>query len=174
MGKAIVDRVLSLLPSERRAVTGPSRTIVCPLRRDDFDRAEMEERIWSRFRVAPERAEYLVRTYGAEAETLLAAAPEELWRPIGDSRFTFAEIPWSLRTECPADLCDLLERRLRLAIFAVGQGIAELDAIAAVAAEAAGWDEERVRAETTAYIEAVRCRYQIQLSSNSNTSSAAA
>jgi glycerol-3-phosphate dehydrogenase len=119
-----------------------------------------------------------VRTYGAEAETLLAAAPNELWRPIGDSHFTFAEIPWSLRTECPANLCDLLERRLRLAIFAVGQGIAELDEITAAAAEAAGWDEERVRAETTAYIEAVRRRYQIQLASNSasnsQTSSAAA
>jgi glycerol-3-phosphate dehydrogenase len=174
MGKTIVDRVLPMLPSERRAVTGPSRTAVCPLRRDDFDRMELEERIGSRFGVAPERAEYLVRTYGAEAETLLAAAPNKLWRPIGDSHFTFAEIPWSLRTECPANLCDLLERRLRLAIFAVGQGIAELDEITAVAAEAVGWDEERVRAETTAYIEAVRCRYQIQLSSNSQTSSAAA
>jgi glycerol-3-phosphate dehydrogenase len=155
-------------------VTGPSRTALCPLRWDDFDRAELEERIGSRFGVAPERAEYLVRTYGAEAETLLAAVPKELWRPIGDSHFTFAEIPWSLRTECPANLCDLLERRLRLAIFSVGQGIAELDEITAAAAEAAGWDEERVRAETTAYIEAVRCRYQIQLASNSLTKPAAA
>jgi glycerol-3-phosphate dehydrogenase len=171
MGKAIVRRVLPLLPPERRAVTGPSRTAVCPLRRDDFDRAELEQRIGSRFGVASERAEYLVRTYGADAETLLAAAPEELWRPIGNSRFTFAEIPWSFRTECPSSLCDVLEHRLRLAIFAVGQGIAELDAIAATAAGAAGWDAERVRAETNAYIEAVRSRYQIQLAPNSVSNS---
>ena len=78
------------------------------------------------------------------------------------SRFTFAEIPWSLRHECPVSLCDLLERRMRLAIFAVGQGIAELDEIAAVAGEAAGWDPEQVRAEAAAYLDTVRRRYQIQ------------
>ncbi len=87
--------------------------------------------------------------------------PPDLHRPIGASRYTFAEIPWSFRTECPANLCDLLERRLRLAIFAVGQGLPELDEIAAVAGEAVGWSDERVRAEAAAYARAVRRSYQI-------------
>jgi glycerol-3-phosphate dehydrogenase len=174
MGEAIVDRVVPLLPPERRAAARPSRTATCSLRRDDFDRSELETRLRSRFEVAGERAEYLVRTYGAVAEEMLASAPPELRRPIGSTRFTFAEIPWSLKTECPADLCDLLERRLRLAIFAVGQGIEDLDAIAAAAGEAAGWDAERVQAEAEAYIAAVRRRYQIQIPSNSNARSAAA
>ena len=162
-GEEIVDRLLALLPEERRAAAGPSRTEALPLRVDDFEREELEARLGARFGVAPERAEYLVRTYGAHAEALLEEAAPELRRPIGRSRFTFAEIPWSWRTECPASLCDLLERRMRLAIFAVGQGIAELDAIAAAAGRAAGWDEEQRRAETRAYRDAVRLRYQIRI-----------
>jgi glycerol-3-phosphate dehydrogenase len=162
-GQEIVDRLLERLPAERRAAAGPSRTETLPLREDDFERAELEAHLASRFAIEPERAEYLVRTWGCDAERLLDEAPPELRKPIGRSRFTYAEIPWSLRTECPATLCDLLERRLRLAIFAVGQGIAELDTIAGVAAEAAGWDPERRRAEAEAYLEAVRLRYQIRI-----------
>jgi hypothetical protein len=52
---------------------------------------------------------------------------------------------------------------MRLAIFAVGQGIPDLDRIAAVAGEAAGWDAERTRAEIGAYLAVVRRRYQIQV-----------
>ena len=88
------------------------------------------------------------------------AAPEER-RPIGVSRYTLAEIPWCVANECPANLCDLLERRLRVAIFADGQGLADLPRIAATAAAAAGWDEARTRAESQAYVEAVRLGYQI-------------
>jgi len=162
-GQKIVDRVLRHLPAARRAAAGPSRTRETPVRTDDFERPELEATLASRFGVTPERAEYLVRTWGADAERLLAEAPPSLRRPIGRSRYTFAEIAWSWRNECPASLCDLLERRLRLALFAVGQGIAELDEIAAVAAEAAGWDAEQRRKEADAYLEAVQRRYQIRL-----------
>ena len=81
--------------------------------------------------------------------------------PIGASQYTFAEIPWSFRTECPVSLCDLLERRIRLALFAAGQGLPQLERIAAAAAEAAGWDEERARAEAATYARTVRRSYQI-------------
>jgi glycerol-3-phosphate dehydrogenase len=66
-----------------------------------------------------------------------------------------------MRTECATSLCDLLEHRVRMAIFAVGQGIPELSAIARLAAETAGWDEERTRAESRAYRSAVLRGYQI-------------
>jgi glycerol-3-phosphate dehydrogenase len=163
MGEAIVDRVLPLLPAERRAAAGPSCTARAPLRLDDFEREELEARLVSRFGVSSERAEYLVRAWGGGAETLLEEAPPALRRPIGASRFSFAEIAWSWQRECPATLCDLLERRLRLSIFAIGQGIAELDAIVQVAGDAAGWSPERRRAEAAAYLAAVRSRYQIQI-----------
>jgi glycerol-3-phosphate dehydrogenase len=174
MGEAIVDRVLPLLPRERRKAAGPSCTARAPLRLDDFEREELEARLASRFGVSGERAEYMVRAWGSDAETLLAEAPPEQRRPIGASRYSFAEIAWSWRTECPVTLCDLLERRLRLAIFALGQGIAELDAIVQLAGDAAGWDAERRRAEASAYLDAVRRRYQIQIPRVSAARSAAA
>ena len=55
----------------------------------------------------------------------------------------------------------MLERRTRVAIFAVGQGIPQLGRIAAVAATSAGWDAEQTQAEANAYADSVRRRYQI-------------
>ncbi len=162
-GEEIVDRVLAHLPAERRDAAVPSRTAELPLRDDAFERVELEAHLAARFDLEPARAEHLVTTWGAESETLLAEASPELRRPIGGTRFTLAEVPWSLRTECAHGLCDLLERRLRLAIFAVGQGLPELDVIARSAADASGWDAARVRAECEAYRDAVRTRYQIRL-----------
>jgi glycerol-3-phosphate dehydrogenase len=162
MGKAIVDRAVRQLPVARRAALGPSRTASLPLRSDgDFDRASFEAQLCERFRIQPNQSAHLVRTYGARALDLLAEARPEECRPIGASRNTLAEIAWSFRTECPVTLCDLLERRLRMAIFAVGQGLPELPLIARTAAAAAGWDEERTQAEARAYTDAVRRRYQI-------------
>ena len=171
MGEAIMDRVQRQLPPARQAEATPSRTAELPLRFDGFDRVEFERELCSRFGMAPWRSAYLVATYGAHAETLLQEVPPALRRPIGTSRYTLAEIPWSLANECPATLCDLLERRLRMAIFAVGQGLPELAEIAKTAAEATGWDTERTRAEARDYAAAVRRRYQI-IASNAERSAA--
>jgi hypothetical protein len=48
-----------------------------------------------------------------------------------------------------------------MALFAAGQGLPEIEQIARVAAETAGWDAERTRSEAAAYAAAVRRRYQI-------------
>jgi glycerol-3-phosphate dehydrogenase len=170
-GERIVDRVVRQLPPSRRRMARPSSTAELPLRVDSFDRRELERDLCDRFGVTRSRCEYLVRTYGANAETLLREAPPELRCPIGESRYTLAEIPWSIATECPATLCDLLEHRLRVAIFAVGQGLPQLTQIAQAAAAAAGWDAERARAEALAYTAAVRRRYQI-IAPNSELSAA--
>ncbi len=161
MGEALVDRAIRLSPELRAARVARSRTAQLPLRDDDFDRAELEAELRGRYHMAPRRIEHLVRSYGSDAARLLADAPEALRRPIGRTHFTWAEIPYSLRNECPANLCDLLERRMRMALFAAGQGLPEIEQIAKVAAEAAGWDAERARAESAAYAAVVRRRYQI-------------
>jgi glycerol-3-phosphate dehydrogenase len=161
MGEDIVDRVLCRLPAARRSALGPSRTAHLPLRADAFDLASFEAELCERFGIHPKQSAHLVRSYGERAADLLAAASPDDRGPIGASRNTLAEIPWSFRTECPATLCDLLERRLGMAIFAVGQGLPELPLIASTVAAAAGWDEERTRAEAMAYANAVRRRYQI-------------
>jgi glycerol-3-phosphate dehydrogenase len=161
MGKRIVDRVVRALPADRAATLGPSRAAELPLRPALPDWRHAEVDLSERYGIERRQSRYLVRSYGARAADLLAdAAPEDL-KPIGGSRNLFAEIPWSFRTECPVTLCDLLERRLGMAIFAVGQGLAELPAIAAAAARIAGWDEERTHAESMAYVDSVRRRYQI-------------
>src|SRR5690606_33088098 len=135
---------------------GRSRTARLPLREDAFDRAELEQELRRRFRVSPRVAEHLVRAWGGDAPALLEAAPEAWRRPIGRSRYVYAEIPWAFATECPTSLADVLERRVRLALFAEGQGLPELARIAAVAAESQGWDAERAQHEAAAYARAVR------------------
>jgi glycerol-3-phosphate dehydrogenase len=161
MGEAAMDRVLKRLAPASRRAAGPSRTAALSLRDDAFERADLENELRSRFALSPRVVEHLITAWGADAVALLDAAPEELRRPIGKSRYLLAEIPWSIRTECPASLCDVLERRVRLALFAEGQGLPQLARIAEVAAAAAGWDPERTRAEATAYAATVRRRYQI-------------
>jgi glycerol-3-phosphate dehydrogenase len=161
MAERIVDRVVRALPAERRRTLGPTRTRELPLRVDDFDRARLEAELRDRHALPAPSAAHLVRAYGADAERVLEEADPELRRPVGGSRYTLAEIGWCLRTECAATLRDLLERRMRMAIFAVGQGLPELAQIARVAGQAAGWDEERVRHEMGAYAAAIRRNYQI-------------
>jgi glycerol-3-phosphate dehydrogenase len=161
MAKGVVKRAVRRLPKSRRAAAGPSLTARLPLREDQFEVEELEALLRARYQLAPQRAAHLVRTYGLEAEQLLREAEPGLRRPIGDSRYTYAEIPWSFRTECPLTLCDLLEHRMRLALFASGQGLPELDEITSTAARAAGWDAERAREEAARYVSAVRTRYQI-------------
>jgi len=161
MGERVVDRALALLPPVRRRAAGPSRTAQLALREDHFARADLEEALRRRFSVSTRAAQHLVTAWGSAAAALLEEAPAEWRTPIGGSRYLYAEIPWSLRTECPATLSDLLERRVRLALFAEGQGLPQLARIAEVAAAAAGWDAERTRAETAAYAAAVRRCYQI-------------
>ena len=161
MGEALVDRAIRLSPELRGRRIARSRTAAIPLRDDSFERAALEAELRERHHISPRRIDHLVRCYGAAAERMLAEAPEPLRRPIGHSHFTWAEIPHSIRTECPANLCDLLERRMRMALFAPGQGLPEIAQIARVAAEAAGWDAERTRAQAVAYAAAVRRRYQI-------------
>ena len=161
MGEAAMDRVLKRWTPEQRRAAGPSRTSELPLRDDAFVRAELEQELRRRFTLSPRIAEHLVTAWGGDAIALLEAAPEELRRPIGKSRYLYAEIPWAIRTECSASLSDVLERRVRLALFAEGQGLPQLARIAGVAAVAAGWDAERARAEAAAYAANVRRRYQI-------------
>jgi len=161
MGARIVDLALKELPASLRERLGPSRTAELPLRDDAFDSDELEASLVQRFGVSDWRAEYLVRTYGADASTLFEEASPAIHEPVGTSRFSYAEIPWAFRSECPANLCDLLERRLRMVIFAEGQGLLQLDRIVEVAAAAAGWDAARAQAEAAAYREVVGRSYQI-------------
>lgn len=160
MAEEIVDRAARRLAREGRRLRG-SGTWDLPLRDERVPATELAGEIEARYALPPACVDELVRSHGAQALALLAEAPPKLRAPIGSSRFVWAALPWAVRSECAATLCDVLERRVRLAVFAIGQGTAELATLARVAGEAAGWDEARTRDEAAAYADSVRRRYQI-------------
>ena len=65
------------------------------------------------------------------------------------------------RHDCPASLADLLERRIRLAYFAPGQGERVLPRIAATVGDALGWDEARRAEEASGYRDELRRRFRV-------------
>lgn len=161
MGQAVMDRVVRRLPPERRRAVAASGTHALPVRDDAFDRADVARELTERFGMTKRIADRLIGAWGEDAVALLEAAPETQRRAIGASSYVYAEIPWAIRTECAASLSDVLERRVRLALFAEGQGLRQLGELAAIAGEAASWDAERTRAEASAYAASVRRQYQI-------------
>jgi glycerol-3-phosphate dehydrogenase len=161
MGEALVDRALARLPRARAAAAGRSRTFDRPLRDEAVPVKELAAALEARFALDPRVAGQLARRCGREAEALLEATPPAEHRPIGGSRHCAAELRFAWRRECPASLCDLLERRTRVALLAAGQGLPELGQLAAVAAEEAGWDDARRAEEMARYAAAVRRQYQI-------------
>ena len=161
MGEVLVDRALARLPRARAAAAGRSRTFERPLRDDAAPLAELAAALRARFELDPRVADHLARRCGSEAEALLASTAAAEHRPIGGSRHCAAELRFAWRQECAASLCDLLERRTRVALLAAGQGLPELPELAAVVAEEAGWDEARRAEEMALYAAAVRRQYQI-------------
>ena len=162
MAEETVDRVLRTLPSERRAALSPCSTDERPLRKDDFDHGTLVSELRQRFELDVRCAERLVFSWGAAALTMLQhAAPDERMT-IGDSRYLFAEVRWAIEQECAANLCDVLERRVRLAVFAKGQGLPQLSKLSQVAQSAAGWSETEVREQAERYQAMVQERYTVR------------
>ncbi len=160
-GQALVDRALARLPRDERRRAGRSRTFHLPLREDAPDVAALARTLRAHFALDARVADHLARVCGEEAEVLRASTAAEEHRPIGGSRHCAAELRFAWRRECAASLCDLLERRTRIALRAVGQGLPELPRLAAVVAEEAGWDEARRAEEQARYAASVRRHYQI-------------
>lgn len=167
MGQRIVDRVVDRLATERRRELSPSRTATLPMReaasRGDSIGGQdgVVSVLTEQSGIDTYRAERLARMYGYDALELVANAPPDALEPIGRSRFLFAELAWTWQRECPGSLCDLLERRLRVALLVEGQGLRELARMGRVVAEAAGWSDERTERELDEYVAVVRRRYQI-------------
>jgi glycerol-3-phosphate dehydrogenase len=80
---------------------------------------------------------------------------------LSGGRFLGCEVAFSFTHECAASLSDVLERRVRAAVFAEGQGLADLDQSADIAARAAGFDAVAREAEKQAYRARVQTRYRV-------------
>jgi glycerol-3-phosphate dehydrogenase len=158
----LVDQVIAQLPTSRQQQLKPCRTASTPLRVDSFDRDQLTAELMEKFQLDDHRCRRMIEAWGADATTLLQECPSEWWEPIGESRYLYAELAGALRYECAANLCDLLERRLRLAALCPGQGLPELDRIGQIAGQVAGWSATRIEQELQAYRTRVQTRYQAQ------------
>jgi glycerol-3-phosphate dehydrogenase len=162
MSEQIVDRIVRNLPHARRAQLGPCQTKRRPLRDDRFEPGALQAELMQRFSVDRQAARRLVASWGEAALPMFAEAPSEQRMPIGSSGYFSCEIARAFTHECAANLCDVLERRVRMAVFARGQGLPQLEVLARVAGQAAGWNEPRIHEEMQRYRELVQRRYQVQ------------
>jgi glycerol-3-phosphate dehydrogenase len=161
MAEQIVDRVVAKLPAARRERLVPCSTRERPLRDDVFDAVALGAELCARFALAPGVAHALLRRYGAEAVRMLEQAPESERVPLSGGRFLRCEVAFSFSHECAANLSDVLERRVRAAVFARGQGLDDLDQSADAAARALGLDAAGADAQKEAYRARVQTRYRI-------------
>ncbi len=162
MAEETVDRVVRTLPPERR-----SRLVTCstrkrPLREDRFERGALVAELCARFALEARTAERLIGSWGSDALVMLERATVEQRRTIGGSRYLYAEVGWSIVHECAASLRDVLERRVRLAVFARGQGLPELAELAQAAQTVTGWSDAQMRDEQERYRALIRERYSVR------------
>ncbi len=113
---------------------------------------EAQQRLLSTSSVNPNAAARLIDVYGGRAIDLLelAEAEEGLMEWLDDARTVLAaEVAFALRVELARTLCDVVFRRMMIGLDA-DQGRPLYDAIAAVAAREAGWDDEEKARELRA------------------------
>ncbi len=162
MGEQIVDLLVKELPAERRAALSPCQTRERPVRDDAFDRDQLAAEVADRYALPRELAERLCVTWGKDIDGLLEASAPESRARIDGSPFLLAEVHWAIAHECAASLCDVLQRRVRVAMRARGQGLGQLETIGAVAQRAAGWSDAETDAQREHYREVVAQRYTVQ------------
>lgn len=162
MAEELVNRAIRQLPPARRRKLKSCRTATSSLRQDNFDRDKLELELANTYDLGSASCARLIEAWGSDVLVLLKDCPAAWREPIGCSRYLYAEVAWAVQYECAANLCDILEHRLRIAALCPGQGLEELARIAEVAGLAAGWSEARVGQEMQTYREQVRTRYQVQ------------
>jgi glycerol-3-phosphate dehydrogenase len=161
MAEQIVDRVVKAMPAERRAQVAPCSTKKRPLRDDGSAGPRLRKELCERFQLESRTADRLVHTWGASALPMLERASVSTRTPIAGSRYLLCEVAWSIEHECALNLCDVLERRVRVAVFAKGQGLTDLDALTGVVQAAGGLSNAQVEDERQRYRARVARRYQV-------------
>ncbi|HEY8515909.1 MAG TPA: glycerol-3-phosphate dehydrogenase/oxidase [Candidatus Binatia bacterium] len=71
--------------------------------------------------------------------------------PIVRTTLSDAEVEHAIDAECALSVCDVLERRARANLFAPGNGLADVERVAAILARRLGWDERRQATEIEHY-----------------------
>lgn len=99
--------------------------------------------------------EHLLGRYGSELPVLADMIADEpsLGRPLaGAPRFLRAEVAFAVQREGALHLGDVLDQRLRLGHRMADGGAAVIDEVGDLVAPLLGWDDDRLRAEKSAYL----------------------
>jgi glycerol-3-phosphate dehydrogenase len=156
--RRMAERVVDLVCRRLGRKVAPCRTATVPLPGGEVTpdelvllRGALRERLPG---LAPGGAERLALLYGIRAERIAERAtvssPAAAVLP-GHAGVLRAEVEYILEEEMALTLEDVLERRMRLLLFDVHQGLGEAEAVAALAAGRLGWDAARTAAEIDGY-----------------------
>ncbi|HEX2078318.1 MAG TPA: glycerol-3-phosphate dehydrogenase/oxidase [Longimicrobium sp.] len=165
MAKQVVDVAARTLKDEHRVQSGSSPTADLPLPGDPHEPWEPFRERFVRQAVAaglgPDTGEHLARSYGEDAEAVLAAVRADAAlaeRLMEGHPYVRAEVPHAVRTEMAMTLEDVLVRRLHLFYEAADGGLAVADEVARrmAAQPGIGWSDAEVARQVEAYRRAVR------------------
>jgi len=120
---------------------------------EDVDQftAEIKQR-WSR--VPEDIVDRLVRLHGGDGERMIeamAADPTLARRCAPGSPVTLGEVRYAVREEMVLTLEDYLERRGRLLLWDVQNGLSVAQEVAQIIGEMLGWDRKRIDSEVAGY-----------------------
>jgi len=93
----------------------------------------------------------LLGRFGAQAQSLVAAAHPEDLLPVGNTATLWAELRWAARSEGVIHLDDLLLRRVRLGLLLPEGGQNEMERIRHTTQLELGWDDDHWKMEEQAY-----------------------
>jgi len=131
------------------------------------------DRLGARYGLEADRMTHLLSRYGSEVESLLATidADPALGRPLAAApQFLRAEVAWACTVEGALHLEDILVARVRLNSESRDRGGAAVDEVGEIAAEALGWDAERLEREKANY----RARIAAEIAAEEQPTDAAA
>ncbi len=156
--RKMAERVVEVVARRLGREPGPCRTADVPLPNGEAGPAELaslERTLAERIpRLGATGAARLVRLYGAGCRRLLVRvdADREAGELLpGAGGVLRAEIEQAIDDEMALTLEDILERRTRLLLFDVRQGLEGADAAAGIAARRLGWDAARTTDELARY-----------------------
>ncbi len=108
-----------------------------------------------------DRVEQMLARYGTTAAQVLAHPGDDARLPDAQT-YSVAEIDWIITQEQPKHLADIVMRRTTLAITG-GLSMADLRAIAGVAAQRLGWTADIVEQEIAATLTVLEQKHRIRL-----------
>ncbi len=163
MAQRVVDMVGEQL-KQQGVLTNPPRgddagdTLVGGDTGDDV--AVFATRVKQRWpKIPADIVEHVVACYGSNGEQIveaMAADAQSATRCAPGAAITQAEVAYALRMEMTMTLQDLLERRARLFLWDLHNGLGVAESVARQMGAALGWDAARVDREVADYREHVR------------------